>query len=180
MARFSQQVIQRYFQQGIIATTMTEKGRALEDLICYVFEKVPGITVTRRNLMNVFETEEIDIGFWNEKDPIGLYFFPHIIIVECKNWSRPVGSEEVGYFSQKIQNRGLDYGILIAANGITGSSEDISRAHYEIAMALSRGIHIIVITKEEIQSLDDTSSLVKLLKEKLCDLAISGTVLLQT
>jgi hypothetical protein len=157
---------------------MTGKGRALEDLICYVFQKVPGITVTRRNTMNAFETEEIDVAFWNERNRTGFYFLPHLIVVECKNWSHPIGSEEVSYFSQKLQNRGLDYGILVAVNGVTGSDEDLTRAHYEIAMALSRGIRIIVITREEIASLSDTVALVKLLKEKLCDLAISGTVVL--
>jgi len=180
MPRLSGQIIQRHFHRGDTATTMTEKGRALEDLICYIFEKVPGITVTRRNETNFFQTEEVDVAFWNEKDPQGFYFLPHILIVECKNWSDPIGSVEVSYFSQKLQNRGLDHGILVAVNGITGSSGDIDRAHYEIAMALSRGQRIIVLTREEVESLQHTNSLVKLFKEKLCALAVSGTFIART
>lgn len=178
MARFSCNKIQDFFQQGDLATTTTEKGRALESLICYVFEKVPGIIVTKRNELNVFNTEEVDVAFWNEKHPKGFYFLPHIIIVECKNWSQAVGSNEVSYLSEKLLNRGLDYGVLVAANGITGSGEDLNRAHYHITMALSRGKHILVITREEIEALTDTADLTKLLKEKLCELAIHGTVLL--
>lgn len=180
LVRLSPRTTHAYFQRGDTATTMTEKGRALEDLICYIFGKVPGITVTRRNPLNTFATEEIDVAFWNEGSPTGFYFLPHIIVVECKNWSNPVGSEEVSYFSQKLQHRGLDYGILIAANGITGTNEDITRAHYEVAMALSAGVHILVVTKDEIEFLTETSSLVRLIKEKLCDLAISGTALIPT
>jgi hypothetical protein len=30
------------------------------------------------------------------------------LLVECKNWGRPVGSAEVAYFVRKLQNRGLD------------------------------------------------------------------------
>jgi hypothetical protein len=179
MSRFSVSKIHLHFQRGNNATTMAEKGRILEDLICYIFEKVSGIEVTARNELNAFDTEEIDAAFWNEKNHNGLYFLPHIFIVECKNWSQPVGSGEVSYFLQKLQSRGLDYGILVAVNGVTGSGEDIDRAHFEIAMALSRGIHLIVITRNEIESLVTTSDLVKLLKEKLCELAVSGTVFLR-
>ena len=74
--------------------------------------------------------------------------------------------------------QGRDYGILIAAKGITGASYDLDRAHYEIAMALGRGLHILVLTRSEIVTLTDTSQLVRLLKEKLCELAVAGTIFL--
>jgi hypothetical protein len=144
--------------------------------MCYIFSRAPGITISRRNRLNAFSTEEVDVAFWNEKSVRGFYFLPHIILVECKNWSNPVGSDEVSYFSRKLENRGADHGVLVAVNGITGSSQELTDAHYEIAMSLVRGIHILVVTREEIESLTHSGSLVKLLKEKLCDLAIMGTV----
>ena len=58
MARISQVKIGEYFARGDNAQTTTEKGRALEDLTCYLFERVPGITITRRNELNVFQSEE--------------------------------------------------------------------------------------------------------------------------
>lgn len=178
MARYSQIKIADFFQQGDNAGTMADKGRALENLICYMFEKVPGIKVSRRNVMNTFETEEIDIAFWNDKKIKGFVFLPYLILVECKNWSNPVGTMEVSYFIHKLQNRGIDHGVLIAANGITGSSDEISRAHYEIAMALSKGLRIVIITREEINQLSTTENLVQLFKEKLCELTVSGTIFL--
>lgn len=176
MAKLSPSRIQSLFEAGDSAETTTEQGRALEDLICYIFEKVPGIEVAKRNILNAFETEEIDVAFWNNRQRNGLYFLPNILLVECKNWSRPIGSQEVAYFVQRLQNRGRDHGILVAANGITGSAEDRNRAHYEIAMALGRGFHVLVLTRAEIETLTDTTQLVRLLKEKLCELAVSGTV----
>ena len=176
MAKLSPSRIQNLFETGDLAETTTEQGRALEDLVCYILEKVPGIEVAKRNTLNTFETEEIDVAFWNSRQRNGFYFLPNIILVECKNWSQPIGSQEVSYFVQRLQNRGRDHGILVAANGITGSAKDRDRAHYEIAMALGRGLHVLVLTRAEIETLTDTAQLVRLSKGKLCELAVSGTV----
>lgn len=178
MARFSEDRIQNLLLAGDTAVTTTGQGRALEDLICYIIGKVPGIEVTKRNVLNTFSTEEIDVAFWNNRQRNGLYFLPNIILTECKNWSHPLGSQEVAYFVQRLENRGSDYGILVAANGITGVADDLGRAHYEIAMALSRSVHVLVLTRAEIEDLVDTTDLILLLKEKLCELAVSGTIII--
>lgn len=174
MARYSRRKLNEFLQRSNNATTSTEKGRALEDLICYVFEKVPGMSVSFRNETNYAETEEIDIGFWNESfNSKGFYYFPSIVLVECKNWSDPVDTQNVSYFIQKLHNRGRDYGIIVATNGITGSRERNERAYYEISMALSRGLNILILTLEEIRNLDNTQDLVNLFKDKLCELAMT-------
>lgn len=178
MSRISARQIQALLEKGLNAPTRTEQGQALEELICYLFNRVPGIEIVKRNILNIFATEEIDVAFWNARLQNGLYFLPHILLVECKNWSVPVASQEVAYFAQRLQNRGRDHGILIAANGISGSAREINRAHYEIAMALSRGLHILVLTRAELMALRSTEQLICLLKEKLCELAVSGTVFL--
>lgn len=178
MPRLSAKRIRDYFQQGDNSITTVEKGKALEDLICYLVEKVPGIEVVKRNQLNAFDTEEIDVAFWNNQAPNGFYFLPHIILVECKNWSKPVGSQEVSYFANRLRNRGCDYGILVATNGITGVAEDLTRANYELAMALAQGLRILVITRVEIEALRSTEQLVLLFKEKLCELTVSGTLFL--
>lgn len=176
MARISRNKIINFLKLADNANTTTEKGRALEELICYIFEKVSGITVTRRNEQNIFRTEEIDIAFWNEKYVRGFYFLPHIILVECKNWNHPVSSIEVSWFNEKLRGRGRDFGILVATNGITGNSNDLSHAHRIIANALVEGRQLIVIRRDEIEALVSTEGLVRLIKEKLCDLAVKGTI----
>jgi hypothetical protein len=176
MPDISQEIIQKYFQAGNQAKTTFEKGRALEDLVCYLFEQVPGVSIGKRNALNTFKSEEIDVAFWNRMDVEGFYFLPTIILVECKNWSQPVGSEEVNWFDSKLKRRGQPFGILIAANGITGNSQKVEAAHEIIRVALSEGRQLIVITKAEIENLCLTEQLVRLIQEKLCELVVSGTL----
>ena len=54
-------------------------------------------------------------------------------IIECKNWSNPVGSMEVSWFITKIRDRGLDFGVLVAANGVTGDARDKTAAHHVVS-----------------------------------------------
>jgi Restriction endonuclease len=176
MPLIDQNMLMRLMATGQNAQTTTDKGRALEDLICYVFGLVPGIAITRRNTLNVFNSEEIDVALWNEKDPTGIPFMQEIILVECKNWSAAVGSAEINWFDAKLRNRGLNYGILVAASGITGDSHDLTAAHQVVAGALREQRRLLVITADQLLQLPDTDALVYLIKEKLCDLAVSGTI----
>lgn len=84
MPEISQEVIKRYIEAGEQAKTPVEKGRALQDLVCYLFEQVPGVNTGKRNTLNTFKSEEIDVAFWNRMDVNGFYFLPNIILVECK------------------------------------------------------------------------------------------------
>jgi hypothetical protein len=121
MGAIDQVHIERLLHKGREGRTTREKGDALEALICYLFQTIPGITVTRRNERNAFDTEEIDVAFFNEQASGGLPFLPWIILVECKNCLSPVGSEHVSWFDTKMRNRRVEFGILLAANGITGN-----------------------------------------------------------
>ncbi|PTE21594.1 hypothetical protein C5F48_11490 [Cereibacter changlensis JA139] len=172
MPAIDQARVQALISIGQNAATTFDKGRALEDLICEVFGLIPGIAITHRNQMNQFDTEEIDVALFNED----IHSLPNIILVEAKNWSNRVGSIEVAWLLTKLQNRGLDFGILVTTHGITGDAADLSRAHAQVAAALVQKRRLIVITTAEIQALQDTDALVKLIKTKLCGLAVTGTV----
>jgi hypothetical protein len=87
-----------------------------------------------------------------------------------------MGSSEVAWFLTKLQNRGLDLGILVTTHGITGDAPDLTRAHAQVALALAQKRRLIVITTDELQALADTDALVLLIKTKLCDLAVKGTI----
>lgn len=176
MPAYSQKVIQQFLQQVDHASSASAKGKALEDLTCYLFEKMPGIGAPARNQLNKFESEEIDIAFLNEQHPAGLKHFNPFLLVECKNWSSPVGSLEVAWFLQKIARRALDFGILIAAQGITGSAEDGKQAHKIVSDFLAKGIRLVVITRAEIETFKTTKDLVTLIKKKVCQLIVSETI----
>lgn len=165
-----------FLAAGDQAKTAAAKGRALEDLIAYLFGLIPGITLTVRNELNAFEAEEIDVAFWNDGHPSGLHFFDHIILVECKNWSTRVGYPELGLFLQKLSSRGRPQGIFVAAEGITGNPSELTAAHSVLSQALQQGREIIVVTRDEIEQLTETSQLVRLLKQKRAQLAVSGTI----
>ncbi|MCI0461055.1 MAG: restriction endonuclease [Gemmataceae bacterium] len=176
MPAYSQAKIKQFLKAADTATTNPVKGKAFEDLICYLFEKIPGVILPQRDVRNTFASEEIDVAFYNEQDPKGLKAFNPFLLIECKNWSATVGSAEVGSFISKIRNRGLDFGILVAAQGITGSAADGKQAHHQATLALKDKIQIVVLTRLDLQALKTTEELVTLIKTKVCQLIASGTV----
>lgn len=176
MANYSQNTLAGHFHNCDNGATNQIKGRALEDLACYLFQSIPGVSIAVRNQMNAFNNEEIDVAVWNDKLARGLHFLPNIVLIECKNWRNPVSSIEVSWFCQKLQNRGLDFGVLIANNGITGNQADLDAAHNTIANHLAQKRTVIVISRSEINTLRTTSDMVMLIKEKLCMLAVGGRI----
>jgi hypothetical protein len=171
--------VAKLLADGDDAPTMTARGRALEDLIVYLFELVPGIILTQRNVLNAFEAEEIDVAFWNDGDSAGLRLFDHILLVECKNWTARVGYPELALFNDKLRSRGRPLGVFVAAVGITGDPASRTAAHEVLNGALREGREIIVLTRREIEDLCDTDELVLLLKKKRAQLAVSGTIFQQ-
>lgn len=176
MANYSTNTLNGHFNLCDNGGTNQIKGKAFEDLACYLFETIPGVSIALRNQMNAFNNEEIDVAIWNDKSRYGLDFLPNVVLVECKNWSNPVSSIEVNWFCQKIASRGLDFGILIANNGITGNAADLGAAHNTITYHLSQKRRIIVITRENIGNLQTTKDMVRIIKEKICLLAVSGRI----
>lgn len=157
----------------------TDRGRALEDLAVYVFEKIPGLSATMRNDLSTFLSEEIDVALWNDRHPRGLHniSFPDIVLVECKNWQESVGSMHVAWFDNKLRARSLALGILLAMNGVTGDANERTRAHDIVARALHEGRHIIVLTREDIAGITESDQLVALLKTRLTQLVVRGAKL---
>jgi hypothetical protein len=87
-----------------------------------------------------------------------------------------VGSSEVAWFITKLRSRGLDFGILISTLGITGDTQDLTAAHHLVAMELADKRKLIVLTTHELESLVDTDQLALLIKTKLCELAVKGSI----
>jgi hypothetical protein len=100
-----------------------------------------------------------------------------VLIIECKSTGNAVSSADVGWFVRKLQDRGVNHGILIALSGITGAASGVNNAHSEILSALVRDkIKVLVITRPEILALTDTDDLVELLKKKIMTLTLYKTV----
>lgn len=175
MPAYNLAAIQNFLSTADTATTHADKGKAYEDLACYLFSLVPGIDITARNQLNTFATEEIDVACCNSHHADGLRFLnAFFFLVECKGWDNPVGSEQVSWFIQKIEHRGLDFGVLIAANDITGNAEQLSRAHFLVAAALMKKTRLVIITRKEISALGSGEDLARLIRDKLCQLHATG------
>jgi hypothetical protein len=176
MGAIDREVVASYWTRGDRARTSHAKGKALEDLIAYLFVQIPGLAESVRNQLNAFGAQEVDVAFWNEQLREGLRQFDHLLLVECKNWDKPVGDGELSIFREKLRSRGRPLGILVAARGITGDPELRNRAHQQLASALAEGREILVVTRREIEALGDTEELVRLLKQKRLQLTVSGTI----
>jgi hypothetical protein len=157
--------------------TRDAKGAILEDLVSYLFEQVPGVGTSHRNVLNAFGTEEVDVAFFNARSADGLFFIDeNSFLVECKNWSKPVDGQEIVYLAHRLLTRNLRHGILVAASGITGTPGHLQQARYEIGVALSvLHVRILVIDRLETMALTDGADLVKLLLDKRLDLDATGT-----
>lgn len=156
------------------AESTQQQGRAHEELAVHLFESVPGCRV-ERNVMNDFRTEEVDIAVGNDGLPDGIPGLASVILVECKDWSRPVSSQAVGYFINKLANRSVELGILIATNGIAGQEERRNSVALGIG-ALARGIKLLVITNEDILALNATVGFIDLLKRRYLNAVAAGTI----
>jgi hypothetical protein len=173
--KFEAAVIRQYIADAGAATTSDGKGKLYEELVKYLFEAVPGC-IAERNLTNVFRTEQIDIAVGNAQSSGGLWLLPHVILAECKNWNHAVDSSTVGYFMNTLAGRGVELGILIAANGITGDHEELASAHAIGLHGSARGIKIVVITTEDINSLESVDDFVELLHRRYLKCFATGAI----
>ena len=106
--------VRRYLHEAATGSTADAQGKAYEALAVHLFESVPGC-FAERDIISFFGAEQIDVAVGNPRLPDGLPLLPTVLIVECKDWARPVDSKAVGYFINILANRGVEAGVLIAA-----------------------------------------------------------------
>jgi hypothetical protein len=176
MALLPKQKILRLFQLADRTRIAQKRGAYLEKATQLLFGAVPGVEVVGKNIRHTANTEETDTVFWNERIPRrGFYFLDVPFLAECKNWKRKVSGREIVYFANTMQGRCCRDGILIAAHGITGRPGTLTQAHYEISIALHKGQRILVITRQEIETLSTSDDLIALLKLKVLEVTLKGT-----
>lgn len=177
MARYSQPNIVRLLNESDNAPTNAVRGAKLEELVRYLFCKIPRITFYGANILDGNRAHELDVVFNNDTRQSDLYFLDHAIITECKNTGHRTSSAQVGWFVRKLQDRIATSGILITLSGITGEADGVNNAHSEIISALVRdGIRILVIQRVDILAFQNTDDLVALLQRKFMKLTIEKTI----
>jgi hypothetical protein len=150
MARFSRKQVGQLVALARNGATSHAKGRALQDLVCHLFAAIPGVRPPICNIVDFAEGGEIDVFCANKGQDNGLWFLPRAILIECKNWTEPVGSQEVRVFIDRMKERACEAGILIAANGVTGNDNELNAARRHISRAQEDRYEILVVTLEEL------------------------------
>ncbi len=177
MARYSHRRIENFLRLSDNAPNADRKGELLEDLIQYIFEKIPSVTLIDRNFMDGDRSQEIDLAFMNHQSKSPLDFLEAILFVECKNNASSLNSADVRWFIDKVYDRGSSHGIIVALNGITGNPQENNSAHSQILRGLqSYRIKILLITREQLLNLNTTDDLVNLLREKFVSLMLYRTI----
>lgn len=170
---FNPQTYQLLIADVNTAVTSTQKGDSLEALCRYLFTNLEGVSIEAKDV--VMTSEEIDIVLWNDQTDRVLRAFDNIILVECKNWSSPVGAPSLDSFISKMRRRSLKTGIFIAANGVTG---DFSNSNANIGAidiiksALRDEIRVIIINKEDLYNIKAIDDFRDLIKKRFCGLFI--------
>lgn len=127
------------------ATTATDKGRSLEELMARLFGSVARFEVDDRNVRT--ETEEIDLTILNGSNDPPFSKEGPLLLVECKNWSSNCGKNEFVIFKEKIRNRSqrCTVGFLISWNGFADTvTKEMLRGSREEAL-------ILLITGEQVR-----------------------------
>jgi hypothetical protein len=100
-------------------TTKKERGNALEHLVdVLIHTEEPDLKLLRKN----FETdeEEIDLLLTNGlSHPFWIAYRSPFVLVECKNWAKPVGVKELRDFESKLEDRRgvARIGIFVSTSG---------------------------------------------------------------
>ena len=99
----TERAIQGSWAQLRAEVDKNRKGRALEDLLALLLKTIPGFDRLDTRLRN--EIEEIDIVVQNNStDPLWQKESPYLL-VECKNWSKHVGTKELRDLWGKMDGR---------------------------------------------------------------------------
>jgi hypothetical protein len=142
------------------------RGDVLEEVIAEAFAAIPGLELVSRATRNVSKSQEIDLAFRNRRHPGGLEFFGTEILVECKNWSDPVGSPEIAWYATKLRRADVETGILVATSGVTGDPNLPTGAFAELRDARAEKLTIVVLEREELESVGSGEELAHLLEDK--------------
>jgi hypothetical protein len=148
------------------AKTSVEKGKSLEDLAeCFV-NLFKGLKVVGRNVR--VEAEELDLVVKNEVEKIFWQRLGAPIIVECKNWTKRVGANEIRNLVLKM--REVTTAFLITTHGVTSKGGALT----EILEARKNRKYILVFDIGDIEEILRGTNPEEIVKNKFYSLWINA------
>ncbi|SFU95733.1 hypothetical protein [Butyrivibrio sp. M55] len=140
-----------------VSSTTKEKGNKLEDLIVFLFKNAfPIIFEVKRNCRT--STNELDLLIsWTQqakssgilKELCGL---GNAFLCECKNYKGKVDVTYIGKFMSLLCCSDTKLGVMVAWDGVTGNGWKAGMGLIK-KIALSEKRYILVITKEDLESI---------------------------
>lgn len=150
-----------------------EKGKRLETLIATIFSDVDGLHFQGANLKNFYQTEEIDLLFWNDQERQSVHFLDCPLIVECKSSTVPLSGRDLRYFTTTLGDKGRRNGVLVALSGVAGNEKAATAGFFHMTVAMTTGVSLLLVTRDDLLSLTSGQDLVALLRRRLLALVTS-------
>ena len=168
------------FQRADAAAAANQRvlsGQILEDLMKMIVPLIPEVTFMDQDVVGASGNEELDLIFWHKPVLDGLYFLQTPFLVECKNWKTPADGSVITVFSETMRGRACRDGILVSAQGITGTPGELGGAYYKIAMSARDGRRIIVLNRADLEAMTTTDDLVAAIQRCVMDITLKQTLL---
>jgi len=159
---FAEHLLKKIEEEGIDKT-----GRLLETFASYTLGCIPGFHVEERKTTKEYHFDgflRIKGEYSDFRSDLGFY-----ILVECKDWNKRIGVEEIGYFAHKLSVHDCNSGIIFSKFGITGegSKKDdlygvrtISKSYHHL------GKNIMILKFDDFKNAAKGENLIGILREK--------------
>ncbi|WP_436924913.1 restriction endonuclease [Halosimplex amylolyticum] len=134
------------------AESTTEKGETFEEFANFLFGGIPFLNVRSDRLDT--KTGEIDlvVEYTGTTEKTIFDEYSRFILVECKNWSKSVGTAQVRNFKGKMDKSQVDIGIIFARRRLSGDNSEYAQ-RYIHDLFQREGRMILVVGENEIQQL---------------------------
>lgn len=128
-------------------TDSNRKGHLLEELMGLLLKSIPGWSTIDQRRRN--EVEEIDLVIQNESQHPTWSKESALVLVECKNWSKPIGVEEFTRFRHKLETKfgRARVGLLVALGGSTNG------VRQEMLSARKESLVILLLDRTDLETL---------------------------
>lgn len=138
------------------ATTNDAKGKTLESLANFLFNSVPSLKCKYANLQTRSSEIDLVVEYNPSKERIPIFEeLGRYCLVECKNWSKPVGVGPVRDFMGKLDKCKVRLGVIFSKNGITGIDSGVD-ALREIQSRFDRdGTYLLVFSLDDLKEIKD-------------------------
>ncbi|MGA2584832.1 MAG: hypothetical protein ABSG31_16275 [Tepidisphaeraceae bacterium] len=133
------------------------KGDALEEIAFYLFSLLPGCVPWPKVLHKdrIFETDLVARNLSTGSN-LAVEMLGRRFLAECKNWAKPIGVSEVGYFLFRMRLLHAPFGVIFSQNDITGAG---SMPSSDAADLIDRVFHedgsiCVVVSGKDLQDLE--------------------------